>query len=327
MSRFKRAAILGAATAALAAGACSESTAPATVDPTAMATAVTTLNASFAQNQMFLGVQAVAGAGPLGAVVARAVAAASPRPAHGLAAATQSLPLFFANVYGKTFQWDTTSPAKYRITDSLATGAPSDGVRFLLYPVDSAGKPSSLVIIGHLDLHDANGILHVVLGFGTQTAADYTIAEQKTTASLTLTASGTLTNVASSGPTVSFTLSHVLNQSSGSVSTDYQASDGSTAVSLVSTVTASGGDSTLAMDWKATKGGTVEIVGTSSVPAVNLTFKFNGATIATAVGSQANLSITPLTAPLVQLSAILVALGHIQANLDLLITPGALVFH
>ena len=352
MSRLTQLMALGAVAATLAAGACSESTAPPAVDPTAMATAVTTLNTSLAQNQVFQSLAALDGTAALGAPVARAIAAAQPlraatRPPGSVwtaeAARTRTeleamarapaavTALFFSNVLGKTFQWDTTRPAGYRILDSTLAGAPSNGVRFILYQTDTTGQPSlPLLQTGYLDLSDISNAsvneVHLLLHVGSQKAADYTITEQKTTASLSLTAAGYVVNVVGGGSRVNFTLSHVLALSDSSLSTSYQANDGATAVSLVSQVSGTGATAVLTLDWSATNGGTVEIVGTNSVPAVNLAFKFNGATIATATGSQANATITPLTAPLAQLATILTQLDDVYVNLSLLFAPGLLVF-
>ncbi len=352
MSRLKRAVLTGAVTATVAAGACKESTAPAPpVDPVAMAAGVTTLNTTFSQNQVFQGLAALDGTGPLGTVVARVIAPSLPVSASGatwLTATTTAVQtradlealaqapaavqaLFFSNLLGKTFQWDATAPAGYRITDSTLAGAPSNGVRFLIYEVDTTGMPVlPLVQTGYLDLSDESNpsvnTLRVLLKVGSQTAANYTISENKTTTSLTLTAAGSVTNVVSAGATVTFNLSHVLALADSSLSTDYEANDGATSVSLISKLTSPGGVPTLTMDWSATKGGTVEIVGTNSAPFVNLAFKFNGNTIATVTGSQANPVVTPLTAPLAQLSTILIQLSAIYVNLTLLFVPGLLVF-
>jgi hypothetical protein len=351
MSWFKRVTFLGAAAVALAAGACNESTAPSAVDPTAMATAVTTLNTSFSQNAVFQSLVALDGSAALGVAVVRAAVPVVPgKPwtasAAGTRAALSALAaraptaiqaLFPANVLGKTFQWDTTSPAEYRITDSTLGGAPSNGVRFLLYQIDTATlKPSvPLQPTGYVDLADIStaqaNVLHLLLRVGNQTAADYTVTEVKTTTSLSLSAVGYLTNVVVSGPTVNFNLSHVLSLADSSLSTNYQADDGSATVSLVSTVSGSGGTPSLTMDWTVTKGGSVEIVGTSA-DTINIRFKFNGTTVATVTGASSNPSLTTpagqsLTgAQLLALNEILDGFAAIYYNLSLLFVPGILVF-
>ncbi|OYV66697.1 MAG: hypothetical protein B7Z72_10890 [Gemmatimonadetes bacterium 21-71-4] len=233
---------------------------------------------------------------------------------------------------GRTFQWDTTPPAEYRITDSSVTGAPANGVRFLLYQVDTAtGKPSlPLQTTGYLDLTDAStaqaNVLQLLLKVGSQTAANYTITEVKTTTSLSLTAAGYVANVVSGGATVHFTLSHMLALADSSLSTNYQASDGSATVSLVSSISGSGGTPTLTMDWTVTKGGSVEIVGTSTDSAINVQFKVNGATIATVVGTPLSLTVTPPTAPVAALGTMLDGFLAIYYNLSLVFVPSFLVF-
>ncbi len=353
-SRVKRLTILGAATAALAAAACTESTAPPAVDPSAMATAVTNFDASFSQNQVFQSLVALGGTGPLGAVVARAVEPLTAVGAAGpawttsarrlrsqllrIAAAPNSVEtLFFSNLLGKTFQWDTTSPAGYRITDSTLAGAPSNGVRFLLYELNDTTKLPRIPLypIGYLDLADVSTVsanaLHVLLKVGSQTAADYTVTENKTTANLSLAAVGYVTNVTVSGPTVTFNLSHLLTYADTSLTTDYEASNGSAVVSLKSTVHGPADSLSGTLDWTVTQGGSVEIVGVSE-DTVNIQFKFNGTTFAKVTGPRSNASLTtpsgqPLTAAqTLALLAILNGMNSIYFNLSLVFAPALLVF-
>ena len=356
MSRLQRTVLLGAAAATLAAAACKETTAPPAVDPSAMATAVSGLDATMSQNQVFQSLVALDRAGPLGAVVARAVEPLASVAAPGSAWASTArrtrvrmeamaagspkavLALFFSNVLGKTFQWDTTSPAGYRITDSTLAGAPSNGVRFLLYQIDTANGTPSLPLfpIGYVDLTDVStasvNALHLLLRVGSLTAADYTVTENKTTASLTLSAVGFVTNAVVSGsPTVNFNLSHVLSLADSSLSTDYEATNGSASVSLVSVVSGPGGTSSVTLDWTVTQGGSLEIVGVSA-DTINMKFKINGVTFAEVTGTPANPSLTtpsgqPLTTTqLVALEAILNGFASIYYNLSLLFLPGVLVF-
>ncbi len=354
MSSVKRVIAVGAAAAALVAGGCGESTAPAAVDATAMATAVTGLNSSLSQNAVLQSLAALGKSTALGAAVARAAmppvpeaggswvtSAARTREALRELAArapTAALALFPANVLGKTFQWDTTSPAGYRITDSSLTGAPASGVRFRLYQVDTATLDPSLPLAttGYVDLTDAStpqaNVLQLLLRVGTQTAANYTITEVATTSSLSLTAAGYVTDVVSGGAPVNFNLSHVLSRADSSLSTNYQASGSGTTISLVTQVSGSGASPSLTMDWSVSKAGTVEIVGTSTAAAINVAFKFNGATVATVTGTPASPSITTangqaLTAvQLLALATILQEFDEIYVNLSLLFVPGLLVF-
>jgi hypothetical protein len=354
MPWLKRVIPVAAVSGALVAAACSESTAPSAVDATAIATAVTGLNSSLSQNAVLQSLVALNGSRALAAAVARA--AMPPLPGAGRTWATSAeqarealsqlasraplapLALFPANVLGKTFQWDTTSPAAYRITDSSLAGAPANGVRFRLYQVDTATlKPSlPLTATGYVDLTDAStpqaNVLQLLLRVGTQTAANYTITEVKTTSSLTLTAVGYVTNVVTGGAPVNFNLTHVLSLADSSLSTNYQASGSGVTISLVTTVSAAGGVHSLTMDWIVSKGGSVEIVGTSTDAAINVQFKFNGTTVATVTGTPANPSITTASgqqltvAQLLALATILQEFEEVYLNLSLLFVPGLLVF-
>ena len=351
---MKRVVVGGAAAAALVAGGCGDSTAPPAVDATAMATAVTGLNAALSQNAVLQSLAVLGGNGALGAIVGRA--ALAPVPAAGgdwataasrarealreLAARAPTAPqaLFPANVLGKTFQWDTTSPAGYRITDSTLAGAPANGVRYRLYQVDTATLDPSLPLTatGYVDLTDAStpqaNVVQLLLRVGTQTAADYDITEIRTTSSLTLTAVGYVTDVVTGGAPLNFNLSHALSLADSSLSTHYQASGSGMTVSLITLVSGSSGAPSLSVDWSVSRGGTIEVVGTTTAAAINVAFKFNGATAATVTGSPDNPSVTTAggqvltVTQLLALATILQDFGEIYLNLSLLFVPGLLVF-
>ena len=354
MSWLKRVVPVGAVAAALVAGACSESTSPSTVSASASATAVTGLNTSLSQNGLLQALAALGNVAPLAAPVLRAGMAPLPAPGRPWTAAAAHTrdrlselagraplapeALFPANVLGKTFQWDTATDS-YRITDSTLTGAPSNGVEFLLYQVDTAtGDPSlPLTQTGYLTIADAStpqaNILHVLLKVNTLTAADYTITEVKTTSNLTLTAAGYVTNiVGNNSPVVNFTLQHVLSLPDSSLATNYQANSNGATVSLVDTVSGSGGSPSFALDWSVTKAGTVAIVGSGTDSAIDVQFKFNGTTVATASGPADNPSIalasgqTLTASDLLALASIFAGFAEIEYNLSLLFTPGLLVF-
>ncbi len=92
---------------------------------------------------------------------------------------TALIPVMRSSVLGKTFVWDP-SARKY-VADSGRTGAPSNGVRFILYDVDPNENPLAGVEIGHADLTDerrssasAAGIrLEVVTGGVTRLAYSF----------------------------------------------------------------------------------------------------------------------------------------------------------
>ena len=62
------------------------------------------------------------------------------------------IPIMRPSVLGKTFVWDP-SVRKY-VPDPARTGAPSNGVRFILYDVDPNENPLAGQEIGHADLTD-----------------------------------------------------------------------------------------------------------------------------------------------------------------------------
>jgi len=352
MSWLKRAVPVGAVAAALAAGACSESTSPSTVNATGSATAVTGLNNALAQNGVLQGLAALGNVAPLASGIARAALAPLPAPGRtwttaavrtreqlrGLSDRAPLAPqaLFPANVLGKTFQWDTATD-QYRITDSTLTGAPSNGVEFILYQVDTAtGNPSlPLSQTGYLTMSDAStpqaNVLQILLKVSSLTAANYTITEVKTTSSLSLSAAGYVANVVSNGAPVNFTLLHVLSLPDSTLATNYQANSNGTSVSLIDTVSG-GATPAFALNWSVTRTGTVAIVGSGTAAAINVDFKFNTTTVATASGSPDNPSIslasgqTLTTADLLALASIFVGFEQIEYNLSLLFTPGLLVF-
>lgn len=65
---------------------------------------------------------------------------------------TALIPVMQSAVLGKTFVWDP-SVKKY-VPDSARTGAPSNGVRFILYDVDPNENPLAGSEIGYADLMD-----------------------------------------------------------------------------------------------------------------------------------------------------------------------------
>lgn len=94
--------------------------------------------------------------------------------ASAVDAGTALIPVMRASVLGKTFVFDPG--AKKYVVDAARTGAPSSGVRFILYEVDPNENPVPGQEIGHADLTDERrsststaGIrLEVVLGGVTQ---------------------------------------------------------------------------------------------------------------------------------------------------------------
>jgi hypothetical protein len=138
--------------------------------------------------------------------------------------------LFPAELVGKTFEWDFTN-LQYDTT--ARTGAPSNGVRFILYAIDElTGFPAEPAVeVGYVDLKDETGSgspkVHITVAGvgGTPVYVDYTVTLASLSAtSAKITTAGYITNGAGSPDSVRFsgalTVS-VSSQSSGSVTQDF----------------------------------------------------------------------------------------------------------
>ncbi|MEE9206990.1 MAG: hypothetical protein V3U67_01250 [Gemmatimonadota bacterium] len=79
---------------------------------------------------------------------------------------SSSDPIFPSNLLGKTFEWSDEF-LRYVLNESL-TGAPANGVRFLLYPIDPVTRqpvsPAAGTDIGYLDLTDEGSASSTRLG-------------------------------------------------------------------------------------------------------------------------------------------------------------------
>jgi len=353
MTSVKRLIAIPVLAAALAAGGCGESTSPSATDPSAFVPAVNSLNASFSQNAVFQSLAALTGN-----VVLSAPAVPSPVAELGalraVAAARRSLvlmqrlgdrapaaiaALFPVNVLGKTFVWDTAAGGRYRIMDSTTSGAPAAGTRFTLYQVDTAtGRPRlPLATTGNVDLTDVSSAradaLAIGVHVGVQTAADYTIANVRTTTTDTLRAAGYVVDVVASGSPVTIDLSHALSLSDSSLVTKYLASSNGASVTMNTSITGATNNQSLALDWLIQKGGSVEMVGSSTPATTNVQLRVNGTVWATATAvAGGTTSITgangrALTVPeLAALGAILQGFFSIYEQLSTAFAPAALVF-
>jgi hypothetical protein len=354
MPRLQQLFPIGTLAAALAAGACSESTSPAPVNPSSMASTVSGINSSFSQNAVFQSLSALAGSFTLSAPTTRP---ASLLPAGGPGAAWATAPLgsmrvladrapaavltlFPANVLGKTFVWDTAGGGRFRIVDSTLSGASANGVRFTLYQADTATHRPILPLTttGFVDLVDAStpqaNVLHQVLHVGSQTAADYTTTGVTTTGSLTLTASGFVANVVSGGTPVNLVLSHALTLADSSLVTNYHANTSDAALVMRTTASGASGNPTLGIDWSVAKNGaSIGVNGNGTASNANLQFTFNGTTWATVSG---NLNGVPTIAganghvltggDLLAMVAILQGFVDVGESLDAVFGPAYLVF-
>jgi hypothetical protein len=119
--------------------------------------------------------------------------------------------LFPPAVVGKTFEWNLTTAA-YEPT--ARTGAPSNGVRFILYAVDPLSHlpVDPLVEVGYVDLNDEGTAnlakVHVTVAGvgGTPVYVDYTVSLGATSGtSARLATAGYITNGAGSPDTLRFT--------------------------------------------------------------------------------------------------------------------------
>ena len=350
MTRTQRLTAICAVAATALAGACKDSISPSAADPSAMATAVTSLNSTFSQNAVFQSLMAISGNAVLAAPAVLPQLAPRVPGKSGAAerdlmlrlaarAPAAILALFPANVLGKTFQWDTASGGHYRITDSTLAGAPSAGVRFRLYQVDTATDEPRLPLTttGYVDLTDvsnaASNGLHLVLKVGSQTAADYTVTEVKTTSSMSLTALGYVQDVVTSGPQVTFNLSHLLTFADSGLTTNYQASGNGATVSLLTTYVGTSGNESETFDWVLQKNGSVEVTGLATADSTNIQFEINGtafATVREVTGSPETLTGPngrALTAGEMQaLLTIIVAFAEVYSNLSLVFVPTLLFF-
>jgi len=198
--------------------------------------------------------------------------------------------LFPSDVLGKTLVWDTLTNT-YVV--GAATGAPTNGVRIILYVADpSTGLPFvPLQPIGNLDLTDESTAqankLGVLLRLGGATIADYDITVQTATSSATVRAVGFVRTTDGSYQAdfdfltvVTFSTVHLTYQLSGS--------DG-TAIYL----DVNAGQASAAIVFRVSRArNTIEIAGTDDGQTVSGTVKFNGTTVGTISGPSSDPVIT-----------------------------------
>jgi len=119
--------------------------------------------------------------------------------------------LFPAAFVGKTFEWNFTT-LQYDTT--ARTGAPSNGVRFILYAIDpltdQPAGPAPGTEVGYIDLKDESGSspkVHVIVAGvgGTPVYVDYTVTlTSQSTSSVKITTAGYITNGAGSPDSLRF---------------------------------------------------------------------------------------------------------------------------
>lgn len=124
---------------------------------------------------------------------ARRLASLTPKLANGaFNASAAAIP---SEIAGRTFEY---SAGSYAATDR--TGAPANGVRFILYAVDPVTftPAEPLVETGHVDLIDMSGsntqAARVIVVSGTTTYLDYTVSVTALTSSGRVTVAGFVTD-------------------------------------------------------------------------------------------------------------------------------------
>jgi hypothetical protein len=217
-TRAPRRRLMAGVAIAIAVAACSDSSSgPATIsNPAATIRDLLALDSAFQSdpvNALSLLVGNFPATAPPAAALTRAVAALGatlpPRPAlaaphrsleplAGLAAASPMAPVLPDTLLGLTFEWNPDS-LKYRPTSR--SGAPQNGVRFILYREDGVtGYPDPAQEVGSLDIIDlapASGaqLRFVVRGStGSPTFLDYTLTFLPAAQAFTVQASGYISN-------------------------------------------------------------------------------------------------------------------------------------
>ena len=190
--RFDRTLLtLGAAVIGIGLAGCSDDSGPTgpvtPFDPTATAQAAAELeNRLDGDSDVMLSLALVSPALEAeGGALARLLPGGVARPSQSLNAqllvdpSFSMEPIFPANFLGMTFEWDETL-GRYAMSER--TGAPANGVRFILYAVDPfSGQPAiPLNEVGRLDLIDQGSAsatrLQVVAETGGVTRLDYTVS-------------------------------------------------------------------------------------------------------------------------------------------------------
>jgi hypothetical protein len=226
---------------------------------------------------------------------ARQIASLVPAGGSGIQASVVAIP---SAVAGKTFIWDESTDT-YVASD--LSGAPSNGVRFLLYAVDPVlFRPVEPVVeTGYVDVIDQSTStlpnLRVLVVEGNVTYLDYQVVASATTSGAILTIGGFAFN----GTTrANFTLKNTVSQNSNGIviGLDYRLDVPSRNLSIDWTATfASISDTAVAVTIDLTvsgPNGDVRLVGTSGADGGTFTVKVNGDIFATITISGSTIVIT-----------------------------------
>ena len=334
--------------AGLVAGACAgDVNRPEDVDPQVVSSGMSGLTSSFSGNLAFQSLRGLAGSFGFTAAAA-AVRATVPGSARDLALTPDqrrallqfslhgpsgAQAIFPVDVLGKTLVWDTT--LNRYVVNATLTGAPSNGVRFVLYLMGDTvlGRPRvPLQTVGSVDLTDQSTTLSNKLGvkvkYLSQVIAEYTIAGTLTTGGLTLRAQGYLTDTVTR---LDFDLSMTVTASTLTVNYTLSGSNGFAATLQVASSLAANSAGTVL--WRVTNAGnTVEVDLAGAGNAVTGQVLFNGGVVATVTGSGDTPTITgsggrTLTAQDLQaLQQIFRGFGELMDQIDGVFGPAHLVF-
>jgi hypothetical protein len=201
-------------------------------------------------------------------------------------------PIIPAPVMGTTFEWDT---AGNQYAATTRTGAPTNGVRFILYTVNSITHVpvEPVVEVGYVDLMDESTTgslrLHIqVKGVGgTPTYLDYTAAIVASSTSFTATVNGNLSNglAAAALKTLGFNVQFQVSQNAVTESASYDLNNPSVSVDVYLRLTASAASINVAVDFRfARPGELVRLLATVTLSAVNNELVVSGTVVVTVNG-------------------------------------------
>jgi hypothetical protein len=229
---------------------------------------------------------------------ARQIASLVSARRSGIQASVVGIPV---EVAGKTFVWDESTDT-YVVSD--VSGAPSNGVRFLLYAVDPVTyRPVEPVVeTGYVDVIDQSSSelvnVRIKVVEATVTYLDYQVVESATASSGLVTISGFAFN----GTTrANFTLKNTVTSNAGGLVLvlDYELDVPSRDLSIDWTATFANVSETevaVTLDLAVSgRNGDVRVVGTAGVDGGTFTVKVNGDTFATITFAGSTLTIVSAT--------------------------------
>lgn len=199
-------------------------------------------------------------------------------------ASLSSGPIIPDSLYGDTYEWDLTTAA-YVLT--ARTGAPTNGVRFILYAVNPlTNEPvDPLNEVGYVDLMDESAgntvQLHIQVkgASGTPTYLDYTATVIAGTTTFTATVNGSLSNgqAGAAERTLDFTLSFQVNASSVVANSSYNLNNPSVGVDAYERVSVTGNGIQIDVDFRFRRPGeVVRVFGAVALAGSGNTFSVTG---------------------------------------------------